>query len=93
MAKKLYRYEITVTLSVRAESRAEAYEVAKLAKMELPEALAREHYLFGTCKMTWTLELMTGALQSSDTGRRVDMTTTFDRPAPMQFQLPTNTFD
>lgn len=51
MAKKLYRYEITVTLSVRAESRAEAYEVAKLAKMELPEALAREHYLFGTCKM------------------------------------------
>ena len=39
------------------------------------------------------LELMTGALQSADTGRRIDMTTTFDRPAPMQFQLPTNTFD
>ena len=51
MAKKLYRYEITATLSVRAESRAEADEVAKLAKAELPEALAREHYLFGSCKM------------------------------------------
>lgn len=32
-------------------SRAEANEVAKLAKAELPDALAREHYLFGTCKM------------------------------------------
>jgi predicted dehydrogenase len=39
------------------------------------------------------LELMTSALRSSDEGRRIDLTTTCDRPAPMRFDLPTNTFD
>ncbi len=39
------------------------------------------------------LELMTGALRSSAEGRRVEMTTTCERPAPMRFDLPTNTFD
>ena len=39
------------------------------------------------------LELMTGALRSSDEGRRIDLTTTCDRPAPMRFDLPTNRFD
>ena len=39
------------------------------------------------------LDVMTGILRSSDEGRRVAMTTTCERPAPMQFKLPTNTFD
>ncbi len=39
------------------------------------------------------LELMTGSLRSALEGRRLDLVTTFDRPEPMQFQLPTNTFD
>jgi predicted dehydrogenase len=39
------------------------------------------------------LELMTSTLESSDLGRRIDLTTTFDRPAPMNFDLPRNTFD
>ena len=39
------------------------------------------------------LELMTGAFRSSDEGRRVDLTTTFDMPTLMNGSLPTNTFD
>ena len=39
------------------------------------------------------LELMSATLQSSDEGRRVDLTTTCERPDPMRFHLPANTFD
>lgn len=39
------------------------------------------------------LELMAGTLRSASEGRRVELTTTFERPAPMRFSLPTNTFD
>ena len=34
-----------------------------------------------------------GTLRSSDEGRRIDLTTTCERPAPMRFNLPANTFD
>ncbi|HEX3090189.1 MAG TPA: Gfo/Idh/MocA family oxidoreductase [Ilumatobacteraceae bacterium] len=39
------------------------------------------------------LELMSATLRSSDEGRRVDLTTTCERPAPLRFDLPANTFD
>jgi predicted dehydrogenase len=39
------------------------------------------------------LELMSSALRSSDAGRRIDLTTTCERPAPMRFHLPADTFD
>ena len=39
------------------------------------------------------LELMSSTLRSSDEGRRLDLTTTCERPAPMRFNLPANTFD
>jgi predicted dehydrogenase len=39
------------------------------------------------------LELMSSTLRSSDEGRRIDLTTTCERPAPMRFDLPANTFD
>ena len=39
------------------------------------------------------LELMSATLRSSDEGRRIDLTTTCERPAPMRFSLPANTFD
>ncbi len=39
------------------------------------------------------LELMTMTIESSDQGRRIDLTSTVDRPAPMRFDLPPNTFD
>ena len=39
------------------------------------------------------LELMSATLRSSDEGRRIDLTTTCERPAPMRFDLPTNSFD
>jgi predicted dehydrogenase len=39
------------------------------------------------------LELMSATLRSSDEGRRVDLTTTCERPAPMQFHRAANTFD
>lgn len=39
------------------------------------------------------LELMDGALRSSAEGRRVELTTTVERPAPLDYSLPPNTFD
>jgi predicted dehydrogenase len=39
------------------------------------------------------LELMSSTLRSSDEGRRIDLTTICERPAPMRFNLPANTFD
>ncbi|MEY2580269.1 MAG: hypothetical protein QOE09_118 [Ilumatobacteraceae bacterium] len=39
------------------------------------------------------LELMSTTLRSSDEGRRIDLTTTCERPAPMPFNLPANSFD
>jgi predicted dehydrogenase len=39
------------------------------------------------------LELMSATLRSSDEGRRIDLTTTCEQPAPMRFNLPANAFD
>jgi predicted dehydrogenase len=39
------------------------------------------------------LELMTGALQSAAEGRRLDLTTSCERPAPLRYDLPANCFD
>lgn len=39
------------------------------------------------------LELMSSTLRSSDEGRRIDLTTTCQRPEPMRFDLPAHTFD
>ena len=39
------------------------------------------------------LELMSSTLRSSDEGRRIDLTTTCERPAPMHFKLPSHAFD
>lgn len=39
------------------------------------------------------LELMAGTLQSASEGRRIELTTTFDRPPLLKFSLPANTFD
>jgi predicted dehydrogenase len=39
------------------------------------------------------LELMSATLRSSEEGCRIDLTTTFERPAPMRFSLPPNQFD
>jgi predicted dehydrogenase len=39
------------------------------------------------------LELMSATLRSSTEGRRIDLTTTFERPTPMRFSLPSNQFD
>ncbi len=39
------------------------------------------------------LELMSSTLRSSDEGRRIDLTTTCEQPAPMRFHLPANAFD
>jgi predicted dehydrogenase len=39
------------------------------------------------------LELMSATLRSSDEGRRIDLTTTCEQPAPMRFDLPANAFD
>ena len=39
------------------------------------------------------LELMTSAIRSSDEGRRIELTTTCERPAPMRFDLPAHQFD
>jgi predicted dehydrogenase len=39
------------------------------------------------------LELMSATLRSSDEGRRIDLTTTCERPAPMRFTLPSHAFD
>ncbi len=39
------------------------------------------------------LELMSATLRSSDEGRRIELTTTCERPAPMRFDLPANSFD
>ncbi len=38
------------------------------------------------------LELMSLTLLSADVGRRMDLTTSFDRPSPIDYQLPSNTF-
>ena len=39
------------------------------------------------------LELMSATLRSSDEGRRIDLTTTCERPEPVRLHLPANTFD
>ncbi len=39
------------------------------------------------------VELMTATLESAEQGRRIDLGSTFDRPEPMNFNLPENSFD
>jgi predicted dehydrogenase len=39
------------------------------------------------------VELMTLTLHSAETGQRMDLTTSFDRPSPLDYQLPADTFD
>lgn len=63
-----------------------------LADMLSATAAGRPHRAGGDMALH-VLELMSGALRSSAEGRRVDMTTSFEQPAAMRFQLPTNTFD
>jgi predicted dehydrogenase len=63
-----------------------------LADMMSAQRVGRPHRASAEMALH-VLELMTAALRSSDEGRRIDLTTTCDRPAPMRFELPTNTFD
>ncbi len=63
-----------------------------LADMLSATAAGRPHRASGELALH-VLELMTSAIRSSDEGRRLDLTTTCERPAPMRFGLDTNTFD
>ena len=63
-----------------------------LADMLSAQRAGRPHRASGELSLH-VLELMTGALRASDEGRRIDLTTTCSRPAPMRFDLPPNTFD
>jgi predicted dehydrogenase len=63
-----------------------------LADMLSATTAGRPHRASGELALH-VLELMSGALQSSAEGRRVAMETSCDRPTPMRFSLPTNTFD
>ena len=63
-----------------------------LADMLSATVAGRPHRASGELALH-VLELMTATLRSSDEGRRIDVTTTCERPAPMRFDLPANTFD
>lgn len=63
-----------------------------LADMLSATVAGRPHRASGELALH-VLELMTATLRSSDEGRRIELTTTCERPAPMRFDLPTNTFD
>lgn len=63
-----------------------------LADMLSATAAGRPHRASGELALH-VLELMTSALRASDEGRRIELTTTCDRPAPMRFSLPANHFD
>jgi predicted dehydrogenase len=63
-----------------------------LADMLSAAAAGRPHRASGE-QALHVLELMVASVQSSDEGRRIDLTTTCERPAPMNFSLPPNTFD
>ncbi len=63
-----------------------------LADMLSATVAGRAHRASGELALH-VLELMTSALRSSDEGRRIELTTTCERPAPMRFDLPANSFD
>ena len=63
-----------------------------LADMLSATSAGRAHRASGDLALH-VLELMSGALRSSDEARRVALTTTCDRPAPLDFTLAPNTFD
>lgn len=63
-----------------------------LADMLSATTVGRAHRASGEMALH-VLELMSGALQSSDEGRRIDMSTTCERPAPLRFEQPANRFD
>ena len=63
-----------------------------LADMLSATLAGRAHRASGDLALH-VLELMNGALTSSETGQRIDITTPCERPAVMNFKLPTNTFD
>jgi predicted dehydrogenase len=63
-----------------------------LADMLSATVAQRPHRASGELALH-VLELMSTTVRSSTEGRRIDLTTTFDRTVPMRFDLPTNTFD
>jgi predicted dehydrogenase len=63
-----------------------------LADMLSARKAGRPHRASGDLALH-VLELMDGALRSSAEGRRVEMTTTVERPAPLNYSLPANSFD
>ena len=63
-----------------------------LADMLSAHTAGRPHRASGDLALH-VLELMTSIVRSSEEGRRIDLTTTCERPAPLRFNLPTNTFD
>jgi predicted dehydrogenase len=63
-----------------------------LADMLSSRSAGRVHRASGDLALH-VLELMDGTLRSSADGRRVDLTTTIERPAPLDYRLPPHTFD
>ena len=63
-----------------------------LADMMWARRTGRPHRASGALALH-VLELMTGALVAAETGRRVDLTTTCDRAAPLPTGIAPNTFD
>jgi predicted dehydrogenase len=63
-----------------------------LADMLSSRAANRPHRASGDLALH-VLELMDGTLRSSTEGRRVDLSTSIDRPSPLNYSLPANTFD
>ena len=63
-----------------------------LADMLSATRAGRPHRASGDLALH-VLELMTSAIRSSDEGRRIELSTTCERPAPMRFDLPANAFD
>ena len=63
-----------------------------LADMLWAQRSGRPHRTSGALALH-VLELMTGALQSAEQGRRIDLATTCERAAPLPVGLAPNTFD
>jgi predicted dehydrogenase len=63
-----------------------------LADMMWAQRSGRDHRASGALALH-VLELMAGAITAAETGRRVDLSTTCDRAAPLPVGLARNTFD
>ncbi len=63
-----------------------------LADMLSAQRHARQHRANADLALH-VLEVMTGAITASDLGERIALNTTCERSAPLDFTLPTNTFD